>query len=75
MAEDIKCLTESRMRAMEIIKQKMVEMKNQNEKLSKCFRFLLCANCTLLLYAHSDTFKCSLSNINLISKLIAIIKC
>ena len=35
MAEDIKCLTESRMRAMEIIKQKMVEMKNQNEKLSK----------------------------------------
>ncbi|KAL5251555.1 hypothetical protein ACHWQZ_G017053 [Mnemiopsis leidyi] len=34
MAEDIKCLTESRMRAMEIIKQKMVEMKNQNEKLT-----------------------------------------
>lgn len=33
MAEDIKCLTDSRMRAMEIIKQKMVEMKIQNEKL------------------------------------------
>lgn len=33
MADDIKCLTDSRMRAMEIIKQKMVEMKQQNEKL------------------------------------------
>ena len=31
MADDIKCLTDSRVKAMEIIKQKMVELKNQND--------------------------------------------
>ena len=35
MTDDIKCITDSRLRAMEIIKQKMVEMKGQNEKLGK----------------------------------------
>ena len=49
MAEDIKCLTESRMRAMEIIKQKMVEMKNQNEKLSKFLFSVLVSMYKLLL--------------------------
>lgn len=33
MADDIKCLTDSRVKAMEIIKQKMVELKNQNDDL------------------------------------------